>query len=150
METEVKIPPHEKVKQDLASKFNPTSTYLGSHIKKTIIESDFKPLKQNQNAPTYIKKADVIIVQEGVKRRPAVVIKVLKDRTVMYVSITSSENIHCMGSFNSRFFGEGCFCKSFNVCTEEFAIENFIMTFDDTKSLNLAIKELKEFINKNI
>jgi len=141
MELEPVLPPHEKVKKDLIDKFTPTSTFLGSHVRKTIMESDFKILKQNSQPPQYIKKGDVIRLHQGSKPRPCVVTKVLKDRTVLFIPMTSTENIHCMTPFKSRFFGEGCFCRNFDICTEEKAIENFVGVFDNMKAVNQAIKD---------
>ena len=150
MELEVKIPPHEQLKKDLVSKFTPQSTYLGNHVRQVLMESDFKVLKQNSHPPQYIKKGDVIVLPQGSKNRPNVVAKVLKDRTVVMIALTSTENIHCQTPYTSRFFGEGCFCKGFDICTEEKAIQNFIGTFDNTKALNQAIKDLKEFVAETI
>lgn len=149
-ETKPIIPNHEKVKLDLLSKFVGTSSYLGSHIRAEIQKTDFKVLKDNNQKPSEIRKADCIVVKSGIKSRPAVIVKVLKDRTCIYIPVTSTENVHCLTPFKSRFLGEGCFSRNFSVCTEEFAIENFVHVFDDTKALNQAIKDLKEFINKSL
>lgn len=150
MELEVKDPPHEKLKKDLVAKFTPQSTYVGSHVRQVLMESDFKILKQNSHPPQYIKKGDVIVLPQGSKSRPNVVAKVLKDRTVVVIALTSTDNIHCQTPYTSRFFGEGCFCKGFDVCTEEKAIHNFIGTFDNMKALNQAIKDMKNFVAKVI
>lgn len=146
----MELPKHEQLKRDLMDKFTSNSSYLGSHVKLTIQQFDFKTLNDGVQKPKYIKKSDVILVWEGVKRRPAVIIKVLKDRTCIYTPMTSTENIHCLTPFNSRFFGEGCFTKTVSVCTEEFAIENFAGVFDNNRDLNVAIKNLKEFLVDSI
>lgn len=147
-EITVNLPAHEVLKRKIADKFTNTSSYLGSHIRKEIMETDFKHLR-SIHKPFQIKKGDVITVFEGTKSRPAVVIKVLKDRTVLYLAVTSTENIHCMTPYKSRFLGEGCFAKAFSICTEEFALENFTGVFDNMKALNLAMKDFKELINTN-
>lgn len=150
-EREITMPEHERLKRDLANKFTGNSTYLGSFVKKEIMETDFKILKSSgMQKPFKIKKGDVITAYEGVKCRPAVVVKVLKDESVIYIPLTSTDNCHCMTPFYSRFFGEGCFTKSFNVCTKEYALEYFIGVFDNMKALNQAIKDIKEFINTNL
>lgn len=149
IETELNLPEHEKIKRDLANKFSSTSTYLGQFVKNEIINTNFKNLKSIQK-PFQIKKGDVITAYEGVKARPAVVVKVLKDRTILYIPLTSTENIHCMATFKSRFFGEGCFTKSINTCTEEYALEYFVGVFDNMKALNKAIKDFKEMINNSL
>lgn len=145
---EVNCPPHEELKRNLAENFKPQLSYLGSHIKTVIMETDFKVLKRNSNPPSNIKKGDVFTTQFGTKSRPCVVIKVLRDRTVVYVPLTSTENVHCLTPYSSRFFGKGCFSRSISVCTEEYATTNFVGVFDNMKNLNEAIKELKQFLNK--
>ena len=142
-------PEHEQLKRELMEKFNPTTTYVGSHIRLAVQQTDFKGLKSTTR-PTSIRKGDVIVSFEGVKSRPSVVVNVLKDRTVLYIPLTSTENVHCLSESKSRFFGEGCFCKAFSVCTEEFAIEHFVGVYDNNKLLNQAIKQLKEYLNKNL
>lgn len=143
-----KLPPHEELKRKVLDKFTANSTYLGSFVKKTIIETDFKVLKEVTYPPTQIKKGDVIVMAQGSKNRPCVVVKILKDATVMFIPLTSTDNVHCLAPYNSRFFGEGCFSKAFDVCTHEKAVKNFVGVFDNNKDLNIAIKELKQYINK--
>lgn len=145
---EISYPPHEELKRNIAESFKPQLSYLGSHIKTVIMETDFKVLKRHSNPPSNIKKGDVFTSLQGTKPRPCVVIKVLRNRTVVYVPLTSTENIHCLTPYNSRFFGEGCFSRTISVCTEEFATTNFVGVFDNMKDLNEAIKELKMFLNK--
>lgn len=145
----MEVPKHEQIKRDLANSFTVTSTYAGQFIRDKIMNADFKELKQIQ-APEQIKKGDVIIVFEGVKSRPAVICKVLKDKTCIYIPLTSTENVHCLSKSKSRFFGEGCFSKNISVCTEEFAIKQFVGVYDNMELLNNAIRSLKEFINENI
>lgn len=150
MEKEVYIPNDEKLKRELIEKFTTNSTYLGSFVKQVISQTDFKVLRVENNRPSFIRKGDVIILPEGAKTRPCVVVKVLKDRTVVYIPLTSTENVHCLTPYKNRFFREGCFTKTFSVCTEETAIENFCGVFDNMKDLNRAIKELREFTIQNL
>lgn len=151
MSADKELPEHEKLKRDLAGKFTPSSSYLGSNIRQHIMESDFKILK-NVHRPTKIKKGDIITVGGNtvVKSRPAIVVKVLKDRTVLYIPATSTDNVHCMTPFTDRFLKEGCFSRTLSVCTEDYALENFSGVFDNMKALNRAIKDFKEFINTNL
>lgn len=151
MNVEKELPEHEKLKRDLANKFTPSSSYLGSNIRQQIMESDFKVLKATHK-PSKIKKGDIITVGGNtiVKSRPAVVVKVLKDRTVLYIPATSTNNVHCMTPFTDRFLKEGCFSRTLSVCTEEYALENFSGVFDNMKALNEAIRDFKEFINFNL
>ena len=147
---EINLPPHEKLKRDLTDKFTATATYVGSHVKKTIIDTDFKVLKQNSYPPEQIKKGDVIVLPQGSKNRPCVIAKVLKDRTCIYIPLTSTDNLHCLTPYKSRFFKEGCFCKTIDICSEEKAIQSFVGVFDNMRALNQAVKELKSFININL
>lgn len=146
---ETDLPDHEKLKRDLVNKFTSTSSYLGSHIRKEIEVANFKMLKSVYR-PNRIKKGDIITVYEGAKSRPAVVVKVIKDRVCLYIPVTSTDNVHCMTPFSDRFLGEGCFARTLSVCTEEYAIDNFTGVFDNTKALNQAIKDFKEVINNNL
>lgn len=142
-------PEHEKIKKELLDKFTATTTYLGSHVKNTISQTSFK-IAGATLKPTEIKVGDVITTFIGSKSRPAVIVKVLQDRTMILVPLTSTENIHCLTPYKSRFFGEGCFSKTVEICSEEFALEHFIGTFDNNTALKLAKKELKEFLIKNL
>lgn len=141
-------PPHEELKRQLVDKFTVNSTYLGSFVKQTIMASDFKVLKQSSNPPDRIKKGDVIVMAQGHKNRPCVVTKILKNDTVVYIPLTSSENVHCLTPYKSRFFRDGWFSKCFDVCTHQVAIDNFVGVFDSPKDLNVAIKALKQFVTE--
>lgn len=137
-----------KIKEELIEKFIPTATYSGKQITHIINQFNFRTAVNAK--PISIKKGDVIRVRSASKVRPACVIKVAKDRTIFYIHMTSTDNIHCMTPIKSRFFGNGCLTKSFDICTEEYAIENFIGVMDDTKAVNQAIKDLKALINDNL
>ena len=142
------LPPHEKLKRELSNQFTANTTYLGSFVKNTIQQADFKELKGVQS-PTKIKKGDVFISQFK-KPRPCVVVKVLKDKTCLYMPLTSSDNVHCGTPYNSRFFGEGCFSKTLSICTEEFALYNFVGVFDNMKNINQAIKDFKKLVAEEL
>lgn len=143
------IPQHEKLKQELMAKFTGNTTYLGSYIKAQIQGTSFKDISPI-NKPSRIMVGDIILSYEGVKSRPSVILKVLKDNTCIYATLTSSDNIHCLVPFNSRFFGEGCIGKSLNICTHEFALEHYIGIFQDNNAVKTAKKELKEFFTNNL
>lgn len=139
----------DNFKKVLLSKFIDNSTFSSKQV-KYIIESTSGKSIRPMSKPDRIKKGDVIILTQGAKNRPCVVTRVLKDSTVVFIPLTSTENVHCLTEFKSRFFGEGCFSKSFSVCTMETALENFVGVFDNNKDLNIAIKTLKEYIIKNL
>jgi len=144
-------PPDEVLKRGLVSNFEAAKSYDGKYVRDTIQKSDFTVLRKDViNKPSKLKKGDVLTTYVGAKKRPAVIIKVLKDNTVLYIPLTSTESVHCFVEYSSRFWGEGCFCNSYGVCTAEFALENFIGVFDNNSSLNKAIKKLKEYINQNL
>ena len=140
MDTELKKLKEQEFKDELSNKFIPTSTYSGKQIAHIIGNTSLKIL-DIVNKPTEIKKGDVISVKTASKVRPAVVTKVLKDRTILYIHLTSSENIHCMTPSKSRFFGEGCFTYGFSICSEQYAIDNFLGIYDNMKAVNQAIKD---------
>lgn len=148
MDKEILKTEAREFKDDLIANFQPTITYSGKQIAHIINGLSLKSLTPNK--PSKIKKADVFTVKTASKTRPAVVLKVLKNRTVIYCHLTSTENIHCMTPYDNRFFGKGCFSYSFSICTEEYVIENFIGLFDDIKTVNRAIKDLKEFFVNNL
>lgn len=140
---------NQKLKEELLKKFTVNSTYLGKFVQDEISKITFIDPHKTQK-PTHIRKHDVLVMYAGSKARPVVVIKVLKDRTVIYIPLTSTDNVHCLSESNSRFFGEGCFSKCFSVCTEQKAIEQFIGVYDNPKLVNNAIRELKNFILKQL
>lgn len=131
-------------KQETLDTINPQTTYLGSYVKKMINELTL----ENKAAPEYLKKGDVIVIK-GVKNRPATIIRVRKEYVIV-IPMTSSENVHCLSESKSRFFSEGCFCNSFEVVPIDLALSSFVGIYDNMKLLNNAIKELRNFISKNI
>lgn len=126
---------------ELALSFEPTKAYVGSEIRKRIWNTNtkFKPNK--------IRKGDVISLYVGSKSRPCVVVKVLKDKVVS-LPMTSSENIHNITSFKSRFFGEGFISNDISTCDFDTALTNFAGVLDDRDSINIAINNLKKFVEK--
>lgn len=134
-----------KSKSDVISTVDPTKTYLGSFVIARINEVEC----DDTHIPTTLKKGDVIVLQTGTKRRPAVVIRVKKDKVVT-IPLTSTENIHNLCKGNSRFFGETWFCNEYRLVEIEQARKAFVGIYDNTKALNEAIKELRTFIKLNI
>lgn len=132
-------------RQETIDNIIPTSTYVGSAVRKMINEiSDIRV------PPAHFKKGDIIKVYvPSQKPRPAVIIRV-REEYVVSIPLTTDENVHCMTESNSRFTRESCFCNSYIVTPIETAKENFLGVYDNTKSLNTAIKELRLFIAKNI
>lgn len=130
----------------IQDRFKDTLTYTGKNVKQIL--ADLEEVKMN--IPSKVKRGDVFLSYEGKKKRPCVVIKVLKDESVLYIPITSTVNVHNLCSFNSRFFGQGWFCKNLNVISLAHVLENFIGVFDSPRDLSKGIKELKEFINSSL
>lgn len=134
-----------KTKEEVISDIDITKTYIGKYVVDKINEVEYdRKLK-----PVYLKKGDVIRTCVGVKSRPSVVIKVLKDK-VMSLPLTSENGVHNLCPSKSRFFKDSYFCNTYVVTEIELAKKHFISVFDNPKNLNEAIKKLKEFINKNI
>lgn len=134
-------------KKEVMDGFINHQTYLGSEIKKKISEIS---VEKSYETPSTIKKGDVFVDYVGVKCRPCVVIKVKKCGMVIGLPLTSTENIHNLIPYKSRFSGEGWFCNTYTITTEEHVKSHFSGVFDNMKDLNLAIKALREFIGKNI
>ncbi len=137
-------------KADVLSKITSSSQYAGSYVKQLINEVTCE--ENTNNNPQFFKKGDVIrlrINQDGSsKPRPSIVIKVTKEFLVS-IPLTSADDINTLcPSTGSRFFRDGNFCNTYVVTALEKA--EFIGVYDSPKSLNTAIKNLKEFIGNNI
>jgi len=134
-------------KQTVLDKINPTSTYIGTAVKKFVDEVTH----DIDNAPDSFKKGDVIKLQTvgSNKNRPSVIIKVCSEYVVS-IPLTTTESVHCLSESKSRFFKNGFFSNTYAVTPIKVAKENFIGVYDNHKLLNLAIKELRVFIVKNI
>ncbi len=133
-------------KQDALAKVIPQQTYIGSYVRQLITEI---VVEKDTNKPNKLKKGDVITAYSGAKSRPSIIIKVKEDY-VISMSLTSSKNPNSLCESDSRFFGKGFFCKSYEVTPLSQAFERFIGVYDNPKVLNNAIRELRLFINKNI
>lgn len=132
-------------KKELIDSFQPTQTYLGSFIRSRVNEISNET--RSVNCPVSFKKGDVYVSYCGAKKRPCVVVKILKD-VVVGIPLTSGENIHSSVPYNCRFFGEGYLGKTFDIASKEYVLENFTGIFEDKKAIKLAIENIKEFINK--
>lgn len=133
-------------KQDALAKVIPQQTYIGSYVRQLITDI---LVEKDINKPDKLRKGDVITAYSGAKARPSIIIKV-KDDYVISISLTSSKNPNSLCESDSRFFGRGFFCKSYEVTPLTQAYERFIGVYDNPRMLNNAIKELRLFINKNI
>lgn len=94
--------------------------------------------------PSKYKKGDVYADNCGGKKRPVVIIKVLKD-FVIGIPLSTKKDCLNLHPYKSRFFGEGWFSKQFCILNIEYLDKAFIGVFDNNKNLNEAIKKLKEF-----
>lgn len=131
-------------KNDLVQSFTNNKTYLGHEVINRINNTTFE---SRIKIPNEIKKFDVVIVQSGVKKRPSVVIKVIKD-IVVTIPLTGSENIHCSVPFKCRFRNDGHLCLNYEVIPVDLAKNNFVGVFEDRKAVKEAINQIKLFINK--
>lgn len=128
------------VKHLVIERINLEKNYKGSEVAHIVNQ-----VTSIKNDVTKLKKGDVILQVSGAKTRPAVIIKVFKDR-VITIPLTSEENPHSLFKANSRFFGESWFCNLYMISTIEYAKNNFAGVYDNSKDVNKAIKALKEFI----
>ena len=124
--------------------FQANQSYLGSFIKDKITLISAKGVS---GTPISIKEGDVYVSYCGAKKRPCVVVKILKD-VVVGIPLTSGENIHSSVSYKCRFFNEGFLCNTIDIASKEYVLENFTGIFEDKKAIKLAIENIKEFINK--
>lgn len=131
-------------KEKLLEKFTPNCSYRKEHIENVIRNVDFR-IKE---PPSTLKKGDVIKISGSTlsKSRPGVVVKVTKDK-VYLMPITSSENVHSIFKFSSRFWGDGWFCDSLIGVKMDVAKENFYGVFDSPKDLKEAILRFKDVAN---
>ena len=132
-------------KNELILSFDTKTQYNGTEVRRRITNAK---LSKNEINPIKLKKGDVIYLNEGLKKRPCVVIKNIKD-SVISIPLTSSENIHNSGiQFKSRFFGDGFFGSNFTICHFDVAKDNFVGILDDKTNLNIAINNLKKIVEK--
>lgn len=137
-------------KAEILSTIDNTKTYIGTKVKEFV---NAVHCEERSYPPLNFKKGDVIRVRvnhNSEKTRPSVIIKVTESYVVS-IPLTTCEDINVLCPHSkSRFFQQGFFCNSYVVSTIEYAKENFLGVFDNSSELNFAIKELKQFINKNI
>ena len=132
-------------KAEVMGKVNPTTNYTGSRVRQFLNEVT----TEDALKPNKLRRGDVIITPSGVKKRPCVVIRVTKG-IVIGIPLTSSENFHALCPSCSRFFGDSWFANQYVTMTPDFALNNFCGVYDNPRCLKNAIRELKEFTNRNI
>ena len=132
-------------KKELIDSFQPTQTYLGSFIRSQVnqISNEIR----NVNCTVSFKKGDVYVSYCGTKKRPCVVVKILKD-VVVGIPLTSGENIHSSVPRKCRFFGEGYLGKTIDIASKEYVQSYFAGVFEDKKAIKEALENIKEFVNK--
>lgn len=116
------------------------------YTKKEVLDileklSSNTPIKNRRLIIDEIKKGDVFLCNIF-KRRPAIVIKVLKNGTVIAVPMTTTENHHTLIESTSRFLGKSFFSNSLFIETVDMVKENFICVYDNPIAVNMLIKEL--------
>ena len=132
-------------KKELIDSFQPTQTYLGSFIRSQVnqISNEIR----NVNCTVSFKKGDVYVSYCGTKKRPCVVVKILKD-VVVGIPLTSGENIHSSVPYKCRFFGEGYLGKTIDIASKEYVQSYFVGVFEDKGAIKEALENIKEFVNK--
>jgi hypothetical protein len=100
--------------------------------------------------PNHIKKGDLFLgFSVNGKGRPVVVAKIVKD--IAYcIALTTTEDEYTLMPHNSRFLEEGFFSNSFMVAKTSYIKQNFIGVMDDTRTLNKAIKIIKEKVKADL
>lgn len=130
-------------KQEAINSFQSDKTYLGSHVRFVI--NNISTKKENET-PNKIKKGDCYLSYIGVKKRPCVIVKVLKDY-IIGIPLTSGDNIHSLVPYNCRFKGEGYLTNTIDVVSIEHVKENFGGVLEDKKAIKLGIESIKQLIN---
>lgn len=137
-------------KSEVIELIDSSKTYIGSKCKEFV---GMVHCEERLHPPKKWKKGDVIRVRVNMsneKTRPSVVIKVCKEYLIS-IPLTSSEDVNTLcESVGSRFFKDSYFCNNYVLTPISYSDENFLGIYDNNKSLNLAIKKLKDFINQNI
>ena len=124
--------------------FQANQSYLNSFIKDKITSISAKGVS---GTPISIKKEDVYVSYCGAKKRPCVVVKILKD-VVVGIPLTSGENIHSSVPYKCRFFNEGFLCNTIDIASKEHVKTYFAGVFEDKKAIKEALENIKEFVNK--
>ena len=131
-------------KKEVLDSFQANQSYLGSFIKDKITSISAKGVS---GTPISIKKGDVYVSYCGTKKRPCVVVKILKD-VVVGIPLTSGENIHSSVPYKCRFFGEGYLGKTIDIASKEYVQSYFAGVFEDKKAIKEALENINEFVNK--
>lgn len=110
--------------------------------------------KVETNRPKFLRKNDVIIrvgsaTRAEQKRRPYVVIKVLKDKCLAMPLSTTEDELNLCES-QSRFFGNGFFTSHIVTIKIEDALDNFAGVYDNPRLVNKAVREMKQFLTKSL
>lgn len=104
-------------------------------------------MEDNLTKPNRIKKGDIIISNFGGKMRPCVTVKVIKG-LVCLIPLTTTQDELTLIPCGGRFYEGSYFSKGVAFMKEDYAIKFFKGVYEHNPSLNLAIKELKEILNK--
>lgn len=128
-------------KQDTINSLQEDKTYSYKHVKQLL-----EHLTGVIEVPSKLKRGDVFSQHCGVKKRPVVIVKVLKD-IVIGIPLTTNEDELAMTPHNSRFFRGGWFTNQLITARIEYVEDNFLGVLDDNKSLNEAVKQIKQFYN---
>ena len=139
-----------KLKEGLTNNFanNKHVTYTGQQVRFIINNFPYKDYRITIK-PDKLKKGDIFTFKEGVKVRPCIVLKVVKDK-VIYTSCSTITEARTLYESKSRFLGNTNLTLNLNVCSVEDALDNFVSVYDNPKHLNKVIKDLKEFYNLNL
>ena len=98
------------------------------------------PVKGNVD----LRKGDVVQILQGAKVRPCVIIGFVGDMAYLIALSTTQDEMNLMET-NDRLFA-GYFSKGILSCEIEMAKKNFVGIFTNRKSLNEAIKKMKQII----
>jgi ribosomal protein S16 len=100
--------------------------------------------------PSTIKKGDLFMgYSVNGKARPIVVAKIVKDLAYC-ICLTTTEDEYTLMPHNSRFLDEGFLTNSFILVKTKYIKDNFLGVMDDTRTLNKAIKIIKDKVKSDL
>lgn len=123
--------------------------YKGYEIHRLLDDLDTQDRSElNVKAPSRLKKGDMVLVLNGAKQRPAVIVKVLKEEVIL-MTLTTQKDIYSLSPAKSRFLDrDSYFCKGFSTISIDLAKRIFIGPFDNPRLLNEAIRLNKEYLSQ--
>ncbi len=112
------------------------------------IISSLKKLILPSAKPNCVKKGDIFLSIVSTKLRPCVVVKVDNNNGITYaIPLTTTDDFRNMCECKGRFYNGSFFTNNIIVSTVDYTIKMYVGVYDHQKSLESAIKEIKNIVN---